>query len=267
MAQYGKENWERFQRSGVEQEDIKIMKKETVEDAFEDTREDFGHLVEKLADGIKEKRWTAILGDDVSGRLPALIIGKLTARYAQEHQMQAPKCLFFAGGGVPFEDILQSKEGRDIFKEKQQKLEEYIHEQSKNLGARVLIVTEHIVGGRTLRSISKALHAEGISFDVGSLWSTKQASVYRSMLEDEEDDFETRFYIGQENAGASSPFGSEVSGLLYSLGVPLNEATGIKKAGTEPVGKLYKEADRDLIKLARRIVDEFVADLYLKHLK
>ncbi|MDA2923028.1 hypothetical protein MYX07_07230 [Patescibacteria group bacterium AH-259-L07] len=273
MTRYGVENWNRFQRSGVKPEDIKAMKMETVENAFEETREDFKHLVEQISDGIKEGRWTAILGDDVSGRLPALVIGKIATRYAQNHGIKIPKCIFFAGGSVPYEDVPDEdlpnvEQSKKNIAEQQQKLEEYIRRQSKNLGSRVLIVTEHVVGGRTLRRVATALHKVGIGFDIASLWSTRQAATYKIMFDHEDNPeifSEAEFYIGKENAGASDPFGSKVGGLLYELGVPLNEATEIKKTGTEPAAKLNKDADRDLVKLARQKVNELTDELYSNH--
>jgi len=271
MIKYGVENWGRFQKSGVEPEDIKAMKMETIENAFEDTKQDFAHLVEQISEGIKEGRWTTILGDDVSGRLPALVIGKIIARYNREHGINPPKRIFFAGGSinyedVPDEDLPSPEKNEQNIQERQQKLETYIQDQSKNLGDRVLIVTEHVVGGRTVRRIGKILNREGINFDVASLWSTKRASTLKTILEHEEHNIfdQTQFFIGQENAGASDPFGSHISGFLYDLGVPLNEATGIKKDGTGPVAKLNKEADRDLVKLARQKVREMADEIYLK---
>lgn len=270
MTEYGIENWGRFQKSGVEPEDIKAMKMETVENAFEDTKEDFEHLVKQISNGIREGRWTAILGDDVSGRLSALVIGKIITRYAKEHEMKVPECIFFAGGSVPYEDVsdedlLNVEQSKKNIAEQQQKLEEYIYQQSNRLGNKVLIVTEHIVSGRTIQRIAKALHKKGINFDIASLWSTRQSSIYKQIFEHEDSSeiFEgAEFYIGKENADASDPFGSEVSNVLYKLGVPLNEAAGIRKSSTEPVVELNKDADRDLVKLARQKVNELADELY-----
>lgn len=269
MTRYGTENWQDFQKFGVKPEDIKAMKLETVENAFEDTKEDFARLIEQLAEGIKDGRWTTILGDDVSGRLPALVIGKIITHYNKEHSLKLPNRIFFAGGSINYddlsiEDLPTSEQAKKNTQEQQQKLEEYIHEQLKNLNGRVLIVTEHIIGGKTLRRIGKALYKEGIDFDVASLWSSKQASAYKSILEREDPGLfeQSQFFIGKENAGASDPFGSKVSGLLYDLGVPLNEAAGIKKDKTEPVVKLNKDADRDLVKLARQKVNDITDELY-----
>ncbi|PIT92203.1 MAG: hypothetical protein COU08_03640 [Candidatus Harrisonbacteria bacterium CG10_big_fil_rev_8_21_14_0_10_42_17] len=272
MTRYGIENWGRFQRSGVKSEDIEAMKMETVENAFEDTKEDFAHLIEQISEGIKEGRWTTILGDDVSGRLPALVIGKIIARYNREHGMNPPKRIFFAGGSINYEDVPDEglptpEQSKQNIQEQQQKLATFIHEQSKSLGDRVLIVTEHVVGGRTVRRIGKTLYREGVNFDVASLWSTKQTYTLRTTLKHEDPDIfdQTQFFIGKENAGASDPFGSEVSNVLYNLGVPLNETTGIKKDGIEPIAKLNKEANRDLVKLARQKVSEMTDEIYLKN--
>lgn len=132
----------------------------------------------------------------------------------------------------------------------------------------VLIVTEHIVRGDTMRRMGTALHEEGIDFDVASLWATKSAAELRAMFapKNTATTFNTtEWYIGKENAGASSPFGSEVSHALYHLGTPLNEASGVKKSGPEPITQRDDQADRDLVKLAREKVQTLADELYAKH--
>lgn len=270
MTNYAVENWERFQKTGVEPDDIKVMKKEAVVNAFKETKKDFEHLVEQIADGIKNKHWTAILGDDVSGRLPALVIGGLASRYALEHDKKPPKQIFFAGGGVTYDGISDDRDGQEVVQEQQQKLEEYIHQQAGNLGERVLIVTEHVMSGRTFLRIANALNKEGKAFDIATLWASKAVSDYKRIFayENGPELFEdTKWYVGKENAGASGFFGTEISSLLYNLGNPINEASGIKKVGTEPIVKLNEDADRDLVILARQKVNELVDELYSKYLK
>lgn len=260
MGKHGIENWGRFQRAGVEPKDIKAMKVEAITDAFEDTRKDFEHLVEQLADGIKAGRWSAILGDDVSGRFPALIVGNLAKRYAIEHGRKPPKQIFFAGGSVPFEDQPKERKDRETQqKEQQQKLENYIHSQSENLGNRVLVVTEQVRSGKTLDRIMRALKKEGKMFDLSTLQARGEAADYKI------DANGARLFIGKEHAGASDPFGSEMSNRLYDLGIPLNEAAGIKKEGTSPIAKRNSIADAELMRHAREKATKLADELYTKY--
>lgn len=258
MGKYGSENWERFQREGVQPEDIKAMKVEDVRDAFADTKADFEHLIEKLSAGIKDGRWTAILGDDVSGRLPANVLGEVASRYAQEHGQKPPARLFFAGGGLlDISPDAKSREGKDwqtLAEERQEKLEQYIKDQSQRLGNRVLIVNEHIMSGRTTKRICEALEKQGIEYDVAALWAG-----------DEMPKLGEHSYVGKEYAGASGPFGSEVWNVLYKLGVPSNEATGVKKDGIEPITKRNDSANRDLVQVAREEVSKLADELYSKY--
>ncbi len=262
MAKYGIENWERFQRSGVTPEDIKAMKVETVREAFADTKADFKHLVEQLAKGIKEGRWTAMLGDDVSGRHVANVIGRLATRYASEYGQKAPERIFFAGGGLydafPDEESQKGRTGKELMEEKQRNLKKYIQEQAQRLGDHVLLVTEHIMGGRTVHQIGQILEQQGIKYDVATLWTGGELEDLKSP--------ENNWYTGKEKAGASGPFGSEVSNVLYKLGVPLNEAAGIKKHDTDAVAKRDDSADRELVSVAReettRLTDELYAEYF-----
>ncbi len=264
MPKYCIENNQGFKEPGVQPKDLKAMKIEHIESAFEDTEKDFDNLLEQLAAGIKEGRWNSILGDDVSARLPALVVGKIATRYAKEHEMKIPKQIFFSGGSADYDDK-ELDDVENISEKRQENLKDYIENQAKNLGERTLIITEHIVKGQTVKRIAEALSEAGINFDVATLWTVRDEQDCLLNFKDSKQFKNTKFFIGKENAGCSGPFGSQAGGLDYDLGVPLNEAAGIKKSGLKPVVKLNKEADRDLVVLARQKATELADKLYEKH--
>ena len=268
MSNYGIENFPRFQRLGVTEEDIKILKAEKVREAFIEVKDDMSQLTWQLAPGIKDGRWSAILGDDVSGRLVANIVGEVASRYAQEHEQPAPKRYFFAGGTIPYDDPQIMSWSRDAesekVRERQALLQQYIDKISNNLGKHVLIVTEQIRNGSTINRIGAALKAKGIDFDVASMW-------IRDTIEEQKRQFNSRnpdtfkdamMYGGRENAGASDPFSSEVSAVFYNLGRVLSDATGVKKTAINPASKINNEADRDLVILAREESSKLADELY-----
>lgn len=268
MTKYGLENWERFQLSGVKPEDIKAMKIEAVRDAFLDTKADFAKLIGAVTQGIKESRWTAILGDDVSGRLVADVIGKLASQYAHENGKEPPERIFFAGGSVAFnEDETDASDYRDETTKQRENLQKYIRLQSSKLGKRVLVVTEHIMGGRTIRRLGEVLNKIGVGFDVASLWFDGTVSSTKSKIAhyDPTAFSGVEWYGGRENAGASGPFGSEMSNVLYNLGAPLKEAAGVKKKGAEAITKRDKATDRALVEVAREETQKMADELYKKY--
>ena len=64
---------------------------------FEESRPAFDGLIDRLKEPLREGRWESVLGDDVSGRLPALVIGDLMARVARERGRDAPSRFFIPG--------------------------------------------------------------------------------------------------------------------------------------------------------------------------
>lgn len=57
----------------------------------------FKVLIEKMFSEIKDHKFDVVIGDDVSGRLPTLIIGGLMKLVYKEMGVQGPKILFLAG--------------------------------------------------------------------------------------------------------------------------------------------------------------------------
>ena len=55
-------------------------------------------FAEELSYGIRTQRWKNLVGDDVSGRVPAKIAWDIMRLHAQDKGLRAPKLLFVAAG-------------------------------------------------------------------------------------------------------------------------------------------------------------------------
>ncbi len=65
---------------------------------FEKARPYFENLVKQLIPYIRRHEYNLIIGDDVSNRLPTLVLGGLLKEIYQEDKVRPPQILFFAAG-------------------------------------------------------------------------------------------------------------------------------------------------------------------------
>ena len=129
-------------------------------------------LVNQLKEGIQEGRWSAIIGDDRDGRIPALIIGRLMKRAAHELDTPPPKQLFMAGG-------------RDVepFNERDEALGEHFNKMIDQLGQRPLLLTQYIESSNTIYSLGlKIMQAKYLPFDVAAVTADTGAEYYLEQL-------------------------------------------------------------------------------------
>lgn len=120
-------------------------------------------LLTSMAPDIRAGRWDAILGDDVSGRIPTLILRSVIARvYAEEGIKQAPST-YFVAMGKEF-----SKYPRDE-EDHQRELDVKQYLDSGKWPQRVLFVTDNIAGGGSIQTVLETLDDLGIPCDVASV--------------------------------------------------------------------------------------------------
>jgi len=114
---------------------------------------------------LEKTNYDAIVGDDASGRIPALIFNEIISKINEEKKIEKPKLLFIAGqfSGVRHEQA----EPRTLINVLH-KTEEHI---SKNLKdkKRVLIVTDTINTGNSLISMTESLRVNKIPYDIVSI--------------------------------------------------------------------------------------------------
>lgn len=118
----------------------------------------------QLSEKLKKGEYQLIIGEDASGRIPALIFFQIAKRYAQDFEQETPKLIFLAG----------SRKHADK-KEKQARTEKELKSKFSKMGKKVedinraIIVTEHVYSGHSPRAIIWALQNLEIGVDLATL--------------------------------------------------------------------------------------------------
>lgn len=122
-------------------------------------------ILEELQENIKEGKYNYIIGDDTSGRIPTLIFDKVLKTVAEKEGKKIPQTIFFAGESEKF---LDGDEKRQLQKKK---LRQYLELQIKDKkgNKNVLIVTDTILSGDHLVSLSRILKEKDIYFDFATV--------------------------------------------------------------------------------------------------
>ncbi len=121
-----------------------------------------GNLVNQLKESIDKEEYDAIIGDDISGRIPTLALRKifvsriheLNPNLTAEEGREKLKTFFVVGGHR---------------KQNDRKLLEFFKKIKPNIKKRLLFVTEYKNSGRSLLRISKLLEKVGIHFDIAAV--------------------------------------------------------------------------------------------------
>ena len=143
----------------------------TPTERLEAGRPQLEQLVMELASDIKAGRWDAILGDDVSSRIPTLILRQVIARSYTDSGRPTPKTYFIAMGqefSITDEDI----------DERIGQIQSYLA--SGNKPQRVLFVTDNIAQGGSIRTVLDGLDKIGIAADVASVQESADLVQYIS---------------------------------------------------------------------------------------
>lgn len=208
-------------------------------------------LVYELRERVLD--YDSIISDDVSGRLPSLILRKLINR-KREEQEKDPIPIYFVAGGKTFEPLeeIQRSSVRD-----------FIEEKKDELGDKTLVSTEYIKKGHGIRWLLKIVKEAGLQYDV----STVGVFPEFEFQDDGEDVLSGRMIYGAK--------GSEGAFLYKKL------ATGVMKDELEwfsgrptphPRRKYINQIDADLgkttkgmkteIKAARKDINLIVKEMY-----
>lgn len=232
---------------------------EEVKGGFEAAEHAMGNLVAQLAPGIEEERWSAVLGDDRKGRLPALVIGDMMNRWATEHGESKPGRLFIAGGRLGNEAAASGITLEAATQQKAANLHEYAAHIKPQLGERTLVVTEHV---RTdgIIPVVEALRDNGIPFDLAIVEARGTAEEHKAGWQERYPGLfdGAEVYVGQD-AVHYPVFGEE--DIINGLG----RAAGVKRAGLEPVATV-DETHRAHVAAAREEAAHMADTFYNKYL-
>lgn len=127
-----------------------------------DMREPLQRITTQIRKQVQNAEYDLVIGDDASGRMPALVLGKFIAKAYKEQGVPSPQRLFFAGAGSGEKTPLD----KDELQVKQDNIAEFLR--THKPGKRALVVTEfmrsQVVYG--IRPLMNALTREGINYDL-----------------------------------------------------------------------------------------------------
>jgi len=171
---------EEFERKKLEigkKQKVEIQPPEFEYKRFEKSIKGFENLIKQLAPVFKNNEYHIVVGDDISGRIPTLVIGELMKAINRENKLASPQVLFLpAGHGTPlrFRKINDSVQSafNDYFKELS------LVGKIDSSNDKVLIVTESIMDGISIENLVKLWGEKGFSCDVATLSSNIDPKLY-----------------------------------------------------------------------------------------
>jgi len=209
-------------------------------------------LVQQMKDNIEKGEYTALLSDEVGGRIPTLILRKIIKEKGPNKDF---KTYFLSAGqnmpGWEFpdeEDFMSPRdysEPRISDKKGYKKMRGYLADLDYGNG-RLLIVTEYTFKGKTLQKIGLALEDTGIigGFDFAIMHNTGFSDVIER-LEKFECKNGSKIFVGEENYNSQFSEGhKELGGIRkakeYSP-VPIKTLKKIKEEGIREITKEERE--------------------------
>lgn len=112
----------------------------------------------KLKERIDRGEYGLVIGDDASGRIPTIIIGGVMREVAGRHGNKKPNIIFIPGG-------LSSS----FTAEDEEEFGEYLKKRGLEDGRRVLVVTDSIMSGSTLKGIVAQIHNLEFECDIATI--------------------------------------------------------------------------------------------------
>ncbi|MFA5358807.1 MAG: hypothetical protein WC310_03235 [Patescibacteria group bacterium] len=208
---------------------------------IEELRRPIKKIINKLREKIDNCEYTHIIGDDASGRIPALVFRKILEHVYKTKGKEAPKTFFIPGHSPAVSRV------KKIFPTQVEK------------DTKILIVTDTIVTGNSLYTLTLTLKEFGIPFDIATI------GIY-SPLEGRNGKNPGDQYIQEiERAlGGDIFYGSYATPELYEE--EGHKLTGVKKdRGADISFRLVKQkTDQDMVNKARKdaniLAEELVAE-------
>lgn len=210
---------------------------------MERSKESVFKLVEKLKERIDAEEYDLLIGDDASGRIPALILRNIiNERMRELHPEAKPgerdiETKFIAGG-----------EERQWFSEKYEKVLPILEKMKEGKEKKALLVTEYMGLGKGAVEFTKALEEAKIDFDIASLASSRSSEYYKSEFPELA---RHDIFIGDEGSEqAFVPFyGSDASGVTKVFGEPIAKRREEGDMRDEELGQWEVKVAREDIKL------------------
>lgn len=148
------------------------------------------NILEQIKDKINAGEYGTIIGDDASGRIPALIFNEVINSIYIEAGHEKIDTKFLAGSKYLNEGALESKT-----KKLNDVLLKWGLNKEENRPKTVLVVTEAVALGKGMRALAAALYNVGINFDIVTI-SLVGGTQSETDLEEVEANLGAKIYYG-----------------------------------------------------------------------
>lgn len=179
-------------------------------------------LLAALRPEIEAGAYTSLFGDDVSARIPTLVLRDIVNRAYAQAGRKAIVAYFFAGGSN-----LRDEAGNTAIRG-------HIDSLKPKLGARTLLIEEYIQTGSRTKEIVKLLSDLGVGFDLVSITSYFPKENARRDLDLLP---ESRFYVGDDNTVKNALPLPKIYGLRNAAGVVKRLGQAVSAPRTTEGGK------------------------------
>lgn len=166
-------------------------------------------ILAELHEQINGGAYSVIIGDDVSGRVPTLVLAGVIRKIYERDNRLAPEVRFIAGS-TWLSDEKKKSEKIDAIADVVERAMESA--KSKDLvDGRVLFVTELIAQGRTVLAFAKACEKVGLRFDIATAAYRNKKYTDQALVEIEDPNM--RIAYGNDREVPSIFYDRAVSGL------------------------------------------------------
>lgn len=147
------------------------FEEQEIKDIVEGLKEPIKTLLLDISERIRGGEYSAIIGDDASGRAPALIISSIIKSFNEANNIEPPQTLFVAGSmGLNQDEDTVKRQEIDKLVKKQLACPEVPNPEDNNgqpgEQKRVMVVTDCINEGTRLKPLVDTLKANGIEMDI-----------------------------------------------------------------------------------------------------
>lgn len=216
-------------------------------------------MLAHMKDRINRGDYGLIIGDDASGRIPALIFDKVLKKIYSERNFNSPQTIFLAGSsGLSQEKV----------EEKTKKLLNYFEKELVNMlgsekmellkSKKILIVTDTIYSGRGLKPLTDVLKDNGFNFDIATIGFFPFDYNYDESLRKLKGILGGNIFYG--TTGTPDIYNKKnISGVVKEaeevLSIPVRTVTEISEQGKKIVQKNTAASRQDVNKITTEIFD------------
>lgn len=160
--------------------DLSLDEKEHIHTVISALREPILKMIKPVLANIEAGDYQVLIGDDASGRIPALIVRTVISGIYAKNGHQNIQTRFIAGT----RGYRNCPPYKKVFIEKNEKVAQYIQDISASIPnmKNALIVTDTIASGKSLTPVVESLKKSGIIYDILTVGDEIGSDKYNDMV-------------------------------------------------------------------------------------